>query len=243
MDADDGSRATPPLDAAAAAFKSQVMELQDLVLARSMFPATALPELANVDALVTAMESQVETIRRRLQEELDAIPKAKKLVQRSLKEEEKLQHILANLPSGMRKDAFATQLEQSSSRMLPRFDSSFTEANECDVKIKDEPVAAPRKGRAPAPRWYISSEELDSLSSYMRGRLTLEKVNIAINEVASYAEANAHLVTCPKKKLSEDTWDKALDKGPLFRGFILEPGFTQLEEEIAFPYYSQLIQN
>jgi len=34
--------------------------------------------------------------------------------------------------------------------------------------------------------------------------------NIAINEVASYAYANAHLVTCPKKKLSEDTWDKAL---------------------------------
>ena len=43
----------------------------------SVFPATALPELANVDALVTAMESQVETIRCRLQEELDAIPKAK----------------------------------------------------------------------------------------------------------------------------------------------------------------------
>ncbi|ONM57349.1 Spindle and kinetochore-associated protein 1 [Zea mays] len=77
MEVDDGSRATPPLDAVAAAFKSQVMELQDLVLARSMFPATALPDLANVDALVTAMESQVETISRRLQEELDAIPKAK----------------------------------------------------------------------------------------------------------------------------------------------------------------------
>ena len=25
--------------------------------------------------------------------------------------------------------------------------------------------------------------------------------NIAINEVASYAGANAHLVTCPKKKI------------------------------------------
>lgn len=36
---------------------------------------------------------------------------------------------------------------------------------------------------------------------YMRGRLTLEKVNIAINEVASYADGNAHLVACPKKKV------------------------------------------
>jgi hypothetical protein len=36
----------------------------------------------------------------------------------------------------------------------------------------------------------------------MRGRLTLEKVNIAINEMATYADANAHLVACPKKKVS-----------------------------------------
>ncbi|RLN34675.1 hypothetical protein C2845_PM03G06950 [Panicum miliaceum] len=202
MDAGDGSPAASPLDAVAAAFKSRVVELQDLVLARSMFPATLLPDLASVNASVTAMESRVQDIRRCLQEELDAIPKAKKLIERSLKQQEKLQHMLANVPSGMHEDVFATHLEQSSSRMLPdcfNYSSSVPEYNECELKIKEEPVAAPKKGRAPAPRWY------------MRGRLTLEKVNIAINEVASYADVNAHLVTCPKKKLSEDTWDKALE--------------------------------
>ncbi|CAN6218825.1 unnamed protein product [Urochloa humidicola] len=214
MDTGDGSPATSSLDAVATAFKSRVAELQDLVLARSMFPATALPDLKSVDASVTAMESQVQDIRRRLQEELDAIPKAKKLIERSLKQQEKLQHMLANLPSGMREDAFATHTEHSSSRMLPEcfnFSPCVPEYNECELRIKEEPVAAPKKGRAPAPRWYISTEELDSLSSYMRGRLTLEKVNIAINEVASYADANAHLVTCPKHKVSTDLWDKALE--------------------------------
>ncbi|CAN6168100.1 unnamed protein product [Urochloa humidicola] len=214
MDTGEGSPATSPLDAVAAAFKSRVAELQDLVLARSMFPATALPDLKSVDASVTAMESQVQEIRRRLQEELDAIPKAKKLIERSVKQQEKLQHMLANLPSGMREDAFATHPEHSSSRMLPEyfnFSPCVSEYNECELRIKEEPVAAPKKGRAPAPRWYISTEELDSLSSYMRGRLTLEKVNIAINEVASYADANAHLVTCPKHKVSADMWDKALE--------------------------------
>ncbi|CAL5086705.1 unnamed protein product [Urochloa decumbens] len=214
MDAGDGSPAASPLDAVAAAFKSRVVELQDLVLARSMFPATALPDLKSVDASVTAMETQVQDIRRHLQEEFDAIPKAKKLIEQSLKQQEKLQHMLANLPSGMREDVFATPFEQSSSRMRPEcfnFSSSVPEYNECELKIKEEPVAAPKKGRAPAPRWYISTEELDSLSSYMRGRLTLEKVNIAINEVASYADANAHLVTCPKQKLSADMLDKALE--------------------------------
>lgn len=35
----------------------------------------------------------------------------------------------------------------------------------------------------------------------MRGRLTLEKVNAAINDMATYAEANAHLISAPKKKV------------------------------------------
>jgi len=35
----------------------------------------------------------------------------------------------------------------------------------------------------------------------MGGRLTLEKVNAAINDMATYAEANAHLITAPKKKV------------------------------------------
>lgn len=35
----------------------------------------------------------------------------------------------------------------------------------------------------------------------MRGRLTLEKVNAAINDMASYAEANAHLISAPKQKV------------------------------------------
>ncbi|VAH29769.1 unnamed protein product [Triticum turgidum subsp. durum] len=148
------------LEAVATAFRSRVNELQDLALARNMYPATAVTDLTTVDTSVTAMEAQVQAIRRRLQEELDAIPKAKKLVEKSLKQQQKLQHMLANMPPGMREDIVATPLEQS---------------------------------------------------LYMRGRLTLEKVNISINEVATYADANAHLVACPKKKLSEDTWEKALE--------------------------------
>ncbi|XP_020175752.1 SKA complex subunit 1 homolog isoform X2 [Aegilops tauschii subsp. strangulata] len=199
------------LEAVATAFRSRVNELQDLALARNMYPATAVTDLTAVDTSVTAMEAQVQAIRRRLQEELDAIPKAKKLVEKSLKQQQKLQHMLANMPPGMREDIVATPLEQS--LMLPEcfnFNTAVPECLDSDFKIKEEPVAAP-KGKGSAPRWYISTEELDSLSSYMRGRLTLEKVNISINEVATYADANAHLVACPKKKLSEDTWEKALE--------------------------------
>ncbi|KAK3127038.1 hypothetical protein QOZ80_7AG0567340 [Eleusine coracana subsp. coracana] len=214
MDPADRSRSVSPLESVAAAFKSRVVELQDLVLARNMFPATVTPDLASVDATVTALESQVKAIRSRLQEELNAIPRAKKLVEQSMKQQEKLQHMLANLPSGMHEDAFATPCVKDASRMSSKcfdLDSTVPQVIERDFKILEEPVAAPKKGREPAPRLYISAEELDSLSAYMRGRLTMEKINIAINEVATYADANAHLVSCPKKKLSEDTWEKALE--------------------------------
>lgn len=41
---------------------------------------------------------------------------------------------------------------------------------------------------AVAPRWYVTQAELNSLASYMRGRLTLDKVNAALDEAALHSE-------------------------------------------------------
>lgn len=35
----------------------------------------------------------------------------------------------------------------------------------------------------------------------MKGRLTVDKVNAAINDMVTYAEANAQLIVVPKKKV------------------------------------------
>ena len=35
----------------------------------------------------------------------------------------------------------------------------------------------------------------------MKGRLTLDKVNAAINDMAAYADANAQLIAAPRKKV------------------------------------------
>lgn len=53
------------------------MGLDPLSSPYAVYPATAVTDLAAVDTSVSAMEAQVQAIRRRLQEELDAIPKAK----------------------------------------------------------------------------------------------------------------------------------------------------------------------
>lgn len=43
----------------------------------AVYPATAIPDLAAVDVSLTAMEAQLQAVRRRLQEEREAFPKAK----------------------------------------------------------------------------------------------------------------------------------------------------------------------
>lgn len=42
-----------------------------------MYPATSIPDLSAVDTALKTVESQIQSIRERLQEERDAIPKAK----------------------------------------------------------------------------------------------------------------------------------------------------------------------
>lgn len=48
-------------------------------------------------------------------------------------------------------------------------------------------------------RRYIDQAELDGVSSYMKGRLTVDKMNAALDELAGHAEANAELVQAAKK--------------------------------------------
>lgn len=50
-----------------------------------------------------------------------------------------------------------------------------------------------------AHRRYISSAELESLSSYMRGRLTADRVNQSLDELAAHAARNAALVLAARR--------------------------------------------
>ncbi|CAA6656124.1 unnamed protein product [Spirodela intermedia] len=200
----DPKDAGASLDSLISSFNARIVDLQELVIARNMYPATSIPDLSAVDTALKTIESQIQSIRERLQEERDAIPKAKTLIERSQRQQRKIQHMLTHLPLRM----------HESVNISAETPSRSTEVNSgCDFSnVQEEPFVVPKKkGRIPAPRWYISANELDSLSSYMRGRLTLEKVNIAINEMATYAEATALLVGCPKKKLVEDAWERLSD--------------------------------
>ncbi|KAK9051566.1 hypothetical protein SSX86_028193 [Deinandra increscens subsp. villosa] len=190
------------LDSLVSSFNARIAELQDLVVARNMYPASSVIDLSAVDVTLKAMELQLQQIKDRLREETLAIPKAKKLIQASLQQQQKLQNMSAYAPSYLpgREKVRDQDNDQCSVIEEPaRQDHSFGIQ---ESKEEALPLPKEKKGRGSAPLWYITANELDSLSSYMRGRLTLDKINAAISDMAAYAEANAQLMKAPRKKVT-----------------------------------------
>ncbi|KAF5761009.1 putative autophagy protein Atg8 ubiquitin [Helianthus annuus] len=95
----DVKQASLSLDSIVSSFNARIAELQDLVVARNMYPASSVTDLSAVDATLKALELQLQQIKDRLREETLAIPKAKKLIQASLQQQKKLQNMSAYVPS------------------------------------------------------------------------------------------------------------------------------------------------
>ncbi|KAJ6675567.1 SPINDLE AND KINETOCHORE-ASSOCIATED PROTEIN 1 [Salix viminalis] len=203
----DVKQAGSSLDSLISSFNTRIAELQELVIARNMYPASSVTDLKAVDAALKTMELQVQAIKDRLREEALAIPKAKKLIEASLRQQKKLQSMSVHVPE---RTTFSNS-EINNRSILPEASNQLPGFG--PLKPEEEPVVThkEKKGRSPPPLWHITSAELDSLSSYMRGRLTLDKVNAAIDDMAAYADSNSQLIAAPKKKLAENLWEKALE--------------------------------
>ncbi|XP_015889002.1 spindle and kinetochore-associated protein 1 homolog [Ziziphus jujuba] len=206
----DGKKAGASLDSLVSTFNARIAELQELVIARNMYPASSVTDLSAVDASLKAMELQIQAIKDRVREETLAIPKAKKLIDASMKQQKKLQSMSVYVPSHVPERLSILNLDSNKCFLQ---ETSKQDTSHRSLKPDEELVAPPKekKGRSTPPLWFITDNELDSLSTYMKGRLTLEKVNAAINDMAKYAEANAQIIAAPKKKLAENFWEKALE--------------------------------
>ncbi|KAI3743778.1 hypothetical protein L1987_56844 [Smallanthus sonchifolius] len=181
-----------------------------------VYPASSVTDLSAVDTTLKAMELQLQQIKDRLREETLAIPKAKiKIITNGTV-------ISLSIFLGISSAVFLGMIPalntDSHNFVLRFFVSSSVDPARQDHSFgiqepKEEPLPLPKekKGRGSPPLWYITANELDSLSSYMRGRLTLDKINAAIGDMAAYAEANAQLITAPRKKLTESNLEKALE--------------------------------
>ncbi|KAD4982551.1 hypothetical protein E3N88_19222 [Mikania micrantha] len=197
----DVKQAGLSLDSLVSSFNARIAELQDLVVARNMYPASSITDLSAVDATLKAMELQLQKIKDRLREETLAIPKAKKLIQASLQQQQKLQTMTAFVPSYIPEREKVIDEDNNQSSVIEELARQDHSVGIQESKEELLPLPKEKKGRGSPPLWYITANELDSLSSYMRGRLTLDKINAAISDMAAYAEANAQLMKAPRKKV------------------------------------------
>lgn len=231
---EDSEGAGSSLDALMSSFNSRIAALQQLVIARNMYPASTIPDLSEIDSALQGMELQVTKIKERLREETEAIPKAKKLIEASLHQQKILQRMSSYVPANVPEKTVNRNVDVN--RSFSGMPSGMVKEGLQSESMKSEdPAPKERKGRPPAPVWYLSAEELDSLSSYMKGRLTLEKVNAAITDMAAYAEANAHLIAAPRNKLSENLLDKALELRNIAAAESLKGKYFFLESDIKGP--------
>jgi hypothetical protein len=145
-----------------------------------------------IEATVRALEHKLRDIKAYVQREAAAIPQVEAVVAACQLQQQHLTHIAGHLPTylpSLHSPEVGAPggggLKENSSRAAP---------NQAAAD-----AAGPKKQRPPAPRRYISAAELASASSYMRGRLTADRINAALDEMAALAEANATMVAAARR--------------------------------------------
>ncbi|BBN12761.1 spindle and kinetochore-associated protein 1 [Marchantia polymorpha subsp. ruderalis] len=196
------------LDQLMGSFNHRIAELQQLMLTRGVQTSNYTADLGSLDVTVRALEQQLLKIKAHLKNDAEALSQAQTLIELSSQQQKKLQQIYSRLPSHLPgvdpvnmevpyTSFHPPALENGNGSIPPS--STGTPANKEKKKV------------GPPPKWYLTSEEFASLSSYMRGRLTLDKVNGAIDEMAGFAEANAKLLRTKRQKLGDDIVERVLE--------------------------------
>lgn len=137
-----------------------------------------------------------------MRQEKEGLAKAKIAVEACHHQRQHLDHIFSNLPtylpsaqsqSASHPPAAPVLQERSNSLINPEHNKVH------DKQRKRTGTSQPSAGHFVAPRKYVTVEEFSGVSSYLRGRLTPDKVNAALDELATRAEENATVVYAARK--------------------------------------------
>ncbi len=166
--------------------------------------------MAGIETEVTALETTLHKVKAYLKREAEALPQMHVVLEACAQQQQYMVHIAGHLPAYLPSIASPPEAQDAGHPLgatppihvlqerqhNPRQPTTLAAA-----KSQKRGGAGPAAGAPPAsaPRRFVSQEELDSLSSYMRGRTTLDKVNAALEELAQRAEATAALVTAARR--------------------------------------------
>ncbi|EPS57443.1 hypothetical protein M569_17374, partial [Genlisea aurea] len=149
------------IDSLISLFNARISELQQLVIARNLYPASSIRDLFAIDAALQGMELQVHSIKNRLRDETRAIPKAKKLIEAALQQQRKLESIYSCVPS--HSSERTTDFNHDSNKLVPPRDDDKHGFMFESSKPVQQLAPKEKKARACPPTWYVTDDELNSI--------------------------------------------------------------------------------
>eukprot|EP00198_Chlamydomonas_reinhardtii_P006470 XP_001695806.1 predicted protein [Chlamydomonas reinhardtii] len=165
-----------------------------------------------MQASVRALEAQVTTLKDCIQRELSAMPKVEALIEASKVQSQHLNAIASNLPARLPRATYTSVAGATlaggrneadgpaagTSGVLSAGTSQAGMGAAAGMGAGEEAGKRARGGAGgggkDVPRWYVTQDEFDAVSAYMRGRLVPEKVNAALDELAGHGLATARLM-------------------------------------------------
>ncbi|GAB4816781.1 hypothetical protein N2152v2_003827 [Parachlorella kessleri] len=181
-------------------FSKRVAELREATLLRVDDTTSQLyaHDLEAIEGTVRALELKLRDIRAFVKREKEAIPQVEAVIAACQLQRQHLLHISHNMPTYL-PSLEAAQPQGSGSSVGVGAAADKENARDGTNGAHEPAAAGAVKKRAPLAKRYITHDELNSLSAYMRGRLTADKINAALDELVGYAEANAALVAAARK--------------------------------------------
>ncbi|PNH03055.1 Spindle and kinetochore-associated protein 1 [Tetrabaena socialis] len=188
-----------------AALTERILELKRLTLLRIEDGAKEFfqQDLSGLETSVRALEAQVATLKTCISQEMTAMPKVEALIQASKLQSEHLSAISQNLPARLPRSLSANTQGAlpAAGRPMPPGAGALTGVTQTGTSGQGAAGSVAEdaaRRRKEVPRCYVTESELAATSAYMRGRLQLDKVNAALDELANHAAGNVKLMAAAK---------------------------------------------
>ncbi|KAG2434151.1 hypothetical protein HXX76_007878 [Chlamydomonas incerta] len=200
------------------ALNQRISDLKKLTLLRIEDGAKDMfqQDLSGLEASVRALEAQVATLKDCIRRELSAMPKVEALIEASKLQSQHLNSIASNLPARLPRATYTSVAGATLAGGRSEADGlvAGTSGTLSAGTLQAGQGATAGAGAAGAageeggkrgrgggggggrdvPRWYVTQDEFEAVSAYMRGRLVPEKVNAALDELAGHGLATARLM-------------------------------------------------
>eukprot|EP01025_Chloroclados_australasicus_P021881 TRINITY_DN22820_c0_g2_i1.p2 TRINITY_DN22820_c0_g2~~TRINITY_DN22820_c0_g2_i1.p2 ORF type:complete len:295 (-),score=46.66 TRINITY_DN22820_c0_g2_i1:355-1239(-) len=192
------------------AFTARIHEVQELILLRSSDGTNPnhQQELREIDARLHAVYRDIKKIRQHVTNERAALPGLRACLAQAKQENQLLRHMLENLPQHMPKNEFPTQFSDITNvENQIDFMNVLSQEQQQQMQFLSQQQVASQQlqgqggsgqggsgGKRQPPKVYVTVEEFDGVASYMKGRITRDKVNMAIDDLAEFAVDNQKLM-------------------------------------------------